>query len=505
MENFNWQKYLQKYPDLQLAGINNKNQAWRHWINFGKKEGRIYYSLDNSDNNIINYDLSTLNIATVVCNFMNYDIDFEKYNYFINNFDFFYITNVNMDTNNTKINVIVNNITFKNEYIAEQYYKSNLLKLDFLQKYNHIIFLIPCFDNLENIDFYIKKYINNNNNFLLFKHFIENIKDFIYYSKYEYFSYEILKNQIKKYFNKKITFFNTNFFIVKNNDINNNILNSCFNEISKEIIPYDVIFSDLINNFLNNCEIFNIKINEQPKYIYKNINNYINFIDHIVWINLDRCTQRKKNMEKLFTNLLIPNTRITAIDGQTYNFSKNIFNLNIKRKFSNSEKACTLSHLKAINYLKDIVGEYFMICEDDITFENVYILDNNLKEIIKNAPDFDVLMLSKTYYNNLKELYTKWVSNISSTGCYIITKTAILKICSLIIYNDKDDTFTFNNVKIPFEVADLYIYMLLNTYVYKYNFISSLDEDSTIHSNHIEHHKRSSNFQKSLIINDIFA
>ena len=38
--NFNWKKYLNKYPDLKINGINTQHQAINHWINSGIKEGR---------------------------------------------------------------------------------------------------------------------------------------------------------------------------------------------------------------------------------------------------------------------------------------------------------------------------------------------------------------------------------------------------------------------------------------------------------------------------------
>jgi hypothetical protein len=49
MDNFDWQFYIQSYSDL--SNINNKNDAYKHYINHGKKEGRIcskeeYYTFD---------------------------------------------------------------------------------------------------------------------------------------------------------------------------------------------------------------------------------------------------------------------------------------------------------------------------------------------------------------------------------------------------------------------------------------------------------------------------
>ena len=41
MENFDYLFYLELYPDLRKAGIQNKEQAYRHYVKNGKKEGRV--------------------------------------------------------------------------------------------------------------------------------------------------------------------------------------------------------------------------------------------------------------------------------------------------------------------------------------------------------------------------------------------------------------------------------------------------------------------------------
>jgi C1A family cysteine protease len=40
MNKFNWKQYILNYIDLQEAGIDNYIKALRHWVFFGKKEGR---------------------------------------------------------------------------------------------------------------------------------------------------------------------------------------------------------------------------------------------------------------------------------------------------------------------------------------------------------------------------------------------------------------------------------------------------------------------------------
>jgi len=41
---FDWQYYLNKYPDLRANGVHTEEQALEHWNRFGKKEGRISLS-----------------------------------------------------------------------------------------------------------------------------------------------------------------------------------------------------------------------------------------------------------------------------------------------------------------------------------------------------------------------------------------------------------------------------------------------------------------------------
>jgi hypothetical protein len=48
-ENFNWQKYVNRYKDLKT--INNLDSAWNHWCEEGKKQGRKFFTLAPYKNN----------------------------------------------------------------------------------------------------------------------------------------------------------------------------------------------------------------------------------------------------------------------------------------------------------------------------------------------------------------------------------------------------------------------------------------------------------------------
>jgi GR25 family glycosyltransferase involved in LPS biosynthesis len=250
---------------------------------------------------------------------------------------------------------------------------------------------------------------------------------------------------------------------------------------------------DTINEIKNNLNLrINNLINDNNL-----LNKYdkINGIDHIVWINLDRSIDRRNNMQELLKYIKIPHTRIQAIDGKTEDFSN--FNY-IERPLTNYEKAVCLSHIKAYSYLLKKSGNYFLILEDDIKLDNLKFFEFDLKTIINNAPIFDILLIHKTHNKLLNNLYTKWNSNIYSAVAYIVSKKGLHNLLKLAEY--KDGCF---NIKTPLSIGDYFMYNQLETWVYKYNFLSTQDENSIIHPEHLNIHKESSYFQHTTIINDL--
>lgn len=54
IEDFDWNYYINNNSDLIKNGINNKNNAINHWLNYGINEDRKYKFLNNSENYNIN-------------------------------------------------------------------------------------------------------------------------------------------------------------------------------------------------------------------------------------------------------------------------------------------------------------------------------------------------------------------------------------------------------------------------------------------------------------------
>jgi len=239
----------------------------------------------------------------------------------------------------------------------------------------------------------------------------------------------------------------------------------------------------------------------------------INGINHIVWINLETSKDRYNKTKKKLDRFNVPNTRIKAIDGRKKNVRKLItteirdYYINNKKTktskvdpLKNTEIATTLSHLKAINYLNDLSGDYFMVCEDDISFENINLFPCDLKKIIDDCKDFDILMLQKTIIpegaKKLKHIYTPWGKGVWGAVCYIITKEHVKRIVERVKYIDEN--FIFSTDKI-FDVSDEYLYNDCRTAVYKYNFVTTSAPDSLIHSENLGIHEVSYEYQQQLL------
>ena len=62
-DNFNWEQYLYNYQDLVDNGITTKESAWNHWYNYGKQEGRVCYNIYKTEelNDYTNFDLININ------------------------------------------------------------------------------------------------------------------------------------------------------------------------------------------------------------------------------------------------------------------------------------------------------------------------------------------------------------------------------------------------------------------------------------------------------------
>jgi glycosyltransferase involved in cell wall biosynthesis len=113
---FDWEYYIDLYPDLKAKGINNKELALKHWNKYGKKEGRLGYdeSFDWEDYLKKNPDLINKNIISREQVF-KYWIKYGKYEKISNNSSHNNVNTIqnNMDLNNSGEIITSNNINWE--------------------------------------------------------------------------------------------------------------------------------------------------------------------------------------------------------------------------------------------------------------------------------------------------------------------------------------------------------------------------------------------------------
>ena len=245
------------------------------------------------------------------------------------------------------------------------------------------------------------------------------------------------------------------------------------------------------------------------KYITKNkkegFNNTVNYLDGIeviYWINLDRSTDRRERMEKLLTDSSfdgIPTERIPAFDGKTN--AKGIFDklLINKKTMTNSEYGCLLSHLETIRKFDESDYNIALILEDDATLEFKKYWNKTVVSIMKDAPpDWDIILLCFITVENIdlnettnyEIAYHKYYSSMS----YLINKNGSRKLMANFSKNK------YNIISSYAEPADSYLCKITNAYAYKYPmFIYKTQNSSTIHQSHISIHQKS----KFNIINNL--
>lgn len=220
--------------------------------------------------------------------------------------------------------------------------------------------------------------------------------------------------------------------------------------------------------------------------------DYLDGIDVIYWINLDRSKDRRERMEEMFKDPVFKGkniVRIKAVDGKDPNIDeilkKNFDDMN--PKLTKLEYACTLSHINAMREFAKTDYKIALILEDDTTLDFKPYWKKTTKQIMDEAPsDWDILQLNYTLSHEfvskpkmLKDLklYAKNNETFWGTGSYIINKNNINKL------------LTNRSV---YDGADGYIFKTLITYIYKYPlFTYKYHEQSLIHQEHVKHHNKS--------------
>jgi hypothetical protein len=266
-EIFNWRQYLENYDDLISAGINTKEEAWCHWIDTGKKEGRL---LKKNRKEILGSDIT----------WENYLIKIKK----LNNFNKIIIRNKITHHQN-------NNFTYLHEddIVLTRHFKiaHNFIKIDpnELNLVNKFILVIDFNNGGGGTTFFLNTIISRYkfyNTFVIARNYNEEmvltINDDYELDKKFTLNESIMfldnnKNKIDKIFINH-TMFHNNIFLEKIHKLNKEIIFITHDYYSICSVPQPLIDQFKIN--------FTSVINKYNTIITQNKNNLLIFNNYIV-------------------------------------------------------------------------------------------------------------------------------------------------------------------------------------------------------------------------------
>ena len=221
----------------------------------------------------------------------------------------------------------------------------------------------------------------------------------------------------------------SNTYVINYNQLSDSEKNHNFESILKKLYKNESYV------YKNTLFLSNTQYSDKDKYLLNSVNksleNYINqnkvnkLIDHIVYINLDKRTDRKKQTENALSIFDVPVTRISGVVNDFGGLG------------------CTQAHIKALQHAIDNKFSSVLICEDDIKFRYkknkvIKYLSNLYQTIEDNNIDWDVILLSGGQVHSTP--YNKYINKLQSAQ----TRTAYLvnaKYYDTLMTNFKEDEY----------------------------------------------------------------
>lgn len=205
----------------------------------------------------------------------------------------------------------------------------------------------------------------------------------------------------------------------------------------------------------------------------------------VLWINLDRCHNRRSYMQNLMTKYALRAVRITAIDACDKNFQSVC---RINSGLSLAENACTCSHLKAMKYfVESTTQDQVVIFEDDVDFAFLPFVPYDWSKFQSELPtDYDLVQLAVTHINICAKIHLQKITpgvRFYCSTAYLITRTTAQKLLETYVKND-----IYHLEAQTFATADSMITHSGN--VYSIPIFTYHNMGSTIHPNHESIHSK---------------
>jgi GR25 family glycosyltransferase involved in LPS biosynthesis len=140
-------------------------------------------------------------------------------------------------------------------------------------------------------------------------------------------------------------------------------------------------------------------------YLYLEDKSEIDPLDYLkygFYINLRERVDRKENLLSNFKLLDIPTLHMTHMDAKKHHYGA---------------IGCFLYHIHCLQKAKENGYDHILICEDDIQFTNVTILKKQLRKIIQNIPNWDVILLASNIISIEKIMNIKYCARVTTGMC----------------------------------------------------------------------------------------
>jgi glycosyl transferase family 25 len=137
---------------------------------------------------------------------------------------------------------------------------------------------------------------------------------------------------------------------------------------------------------------------------------FFDFIDKIIYINLDTRPDRDEEIRQEFKRLDIPSDKIMRFSA----FSTS----------AGGAVGCSLSHIQALTIAKKNNWKNCLILEDDFNFiDDTEFIDKIIEHFFTNFHEWDVLNLGRGYYQDFSTTNSKYiqkVNDVSVAAAYIV-------------------------------------------------------------------------------------
>ena len=236
---------------------------------------------------------------------------------------------------------------------------------------------------------------------------------------------------------------------------------------------------------------FTLGINEENK------DTYLDGIDAIYWINLDRSETRRYAMTELLSDPAFSSIpvieRVSASDGknpETYAQLDNCV------KSGNPDTpgiyGCLLSHMRVMKRISDRTDELVLVLEDDAILEYKPYWRESIAKALNNAPnDWDIIQLAIIPGTGSKIPTDRFGKTkprqVWSTLAYLIKRSAAQK---FVWENMRNNMFVLDKTAdVANHAADVYLFSKLKTYHYKYPYFTyPMQNDSEISEKAVRQH-----------------